>query len=48
MCVRVYVFSYARFARFVLLCLNRFVRVVWEVLCADVWFVFVFVFVCFV
>ena len=25
-----------------------FVRVVWEVLCADVWFVFVFVFVCFV
>ena len=31
-----------------LLCSNMFVCFVWDVLCDDAWFVFVFVFVCFV
>ena len=44
MCVCV--FSVVLFVRFVLLCLNMFVRAVWEVLCDDVRFVFVIVFVC--
>ena len=44
MCVCV--FSCVGWAICVLVVLNIFVRIVWYVLCDDVWFVLVFVFAC--